>query len=442
MLSQTTIQCLELKTVSLAELEKYRESIQLRVEEELYDERLEESLDKYGLITPIVVDEKGNIIDGARVVFTLLKRKYTPAEKKAIKVPVLVVKCNETELDAQTLRFVTHILQKPITSVDDCKNKMLATLMAKKRFSLADSCPVCIAAFYLDAKGINVPGLQDVVEGCLKILYTYFMKVKEDVAEIIAETEKIKSKLAKLNVELHPKVAEITKSVMEVKPKEPSVVIAEEPKEETKVPHEEKKEVKVVVSVGPQQVPPAQQQVQPQPTTVAQQEQPVPQSIPQPSTEETKAIPESVSVSKVVAIRNFLDKNKEEIENIRKRKVKLYEELISTGMPKLIAEGLVFFLDRDEIENVIEIYRAKSRRGEGEKAVEDLIDMLDNLIAGEVNKITVDSVTYTRIREMSLILGVPIPLFLRKIIEAVYFFYLDEQVRTYDDLMRRLSQRP
>ena len=431
MLSQTTIQCLELKTVSLAELEKYRESIQLRVEEELYDERLEESLEKYGLITPIVIDEKGNIIDGARVVFTLLKRKYTPAEKKAIKIPVLVVKCNETELDAQTLRFVTHILQKPITSVDDCKNKMLATLMAKKRFSLADSCPVCIAAFYLDAKGINVPGLQDVVEGCLKILYTYFMKVKEDVAEIIAETEKIRSKLAKLNVELHPKVAEITKSVMEVKPKEPSVVIAEEPKEETKVPHEEKKEVKVVVSVGPQQVPPAQQQ-----------EQPVPQSIPQPSTEETKAIPESVSVSKVVAIRNFLDKNKEEIESIRKRKVKLYEELISTGIPKLIAEGLVFFLDRDEIENVIEIYRAKSRRGEGEKAVEDLIDMLDNLIAGEVNKITVDSVTYTRIREMSLILGVPIPLFLRKIIEAVYFFYLDEQVRTYDDLMRRLSQRP
>lgn len=431
MLSQTTIQCLELKTVSLAELEKYRESIQLRVEEELYDERLEESLEKYGLITPIVVDEKGNIIDGARVVFTLLKRKYTPAEKKAIKVPVLVVKCNETELDAQTLRFVTHILQKPITSVDDCKNKMLATLMAKKRFSLADSCPVCIAAFYLDAKGINVPGLQDVVEGCLKILYTYFMKVKEDVAEIIAETEKIRSKLAKLNVELHPKVAEITKSVMEVKPKEPSVVIAEEPKEETKVPHEEKKEVKVVVSVSPQQVPPAQQQ-----------EQPVSQSIPQPSTEETKAIPESVSVSKVVAIRNFLDKNKEEIESIRKRKVKLYEELISTGIPKLIAEGLVFFLDRDEIENVIEIYRAKSRRGEGEKAVEDLIDMLDNLIAGEVNKITVDSVTYTRIREMSLILGVPIPLFLRKIIEAVYFFYLDEQVRTYDDLMRRLSQRP
>jgi len=165
--------CVALEAISLYDLSYAIEASKLRSAGDV-DLDLIESIRRYGVLTPVVASKEGEklkIIDGWRVLQAALQIWRTAVERQAVKIPVIVDSCGQAELK----RVLTHIMQRPVMKVEDCKVSLMNKLLQSKgAIKVQDvQCPVCNAILRLYASGaLEDEKLKGYVADCLS-LYRY-----------------------------------------------------------------------------------------------------------------------------------------------------------------------------------------------------------------------------------------------------------------------------
>ncbi|MFP3200378.1 MAG: hypothetical protein RXR06_10955, partial [Thermoproteus sp.] len=165
--------CVALEAISLYDLSYAIEASKLRSAGDV-DLDLMESIRRYGVLTPVVASKEGEklkIIDGWRVFQAALQIWRTTVERQAVKIPVIVDSCGQAELK----RVLTHIMQRPVMKVEDCKVSLMNKLLQSKgAIKVQDvQCPVCNAILRLYATGaLEDEKLKGYVADCLS-LYRY-----------------------------------------------------------------------------------------------------------------------------------------------------------------------------------------------------------------------------------------------------------------------------
>ncbi|MGB9704706.1 MAG: hypothetical protein ACPL3C_04600 [Pyrobaculum sp.] len=392
--------CFELKEMSLAELEKYKEATPLRQASDYVDE-------VYKLPQPpIVVDEEQKVvIDGARRLAMLLREAKGP--KSAYKVAVLSVRCRDATYQPALLRFAWAVLSRPVKHIERCRQELVEAIAKKSHFSIYENCPVCRSALVLDTMPVCEGGRRaDCVPPELKPL------VKRYASECLSLVEIL------------------------VKYGEPSLAYGEVSKFKRETQHAELEKI----GQPPQQqkqiritdyIPPPSPTMSSVASTAAQ-----PERVSEEKVAERRRVSEKEDVAHedithLIYIKGLLEEHKEEVDAAVKRKSRLYDMVKNSGFPDAVARLMTWLFERHEIENVVSVISNSPEKGEVMKRV---VEALDKYIKGV--KVTVPSSAWSQLEEMSLHFQMPATVVLYELVARAYRRYAEGEVQTLEDLFK------
>jgi hypothetical protein len=430
---------LRLEELDLATLARYAEAIELRGPAELVDDLLAASLE-HGVILPVVVTEDGKIVDGYRRVAALLARYKQPAERRAVRVPALVIS-REVRVPPEALRFVAVALQRPAKSVEQCSAEMVDALVRRAHYSLVDACPVCKAALLLDAydecgpqarEPCIPPGMKRAVRAvaarCVELLERVVLYRPPDAAS--RELARMKSEFAGAGLRVHPDVERLARSVEErarrvletaAAVRRPAPLVPETPGPP--------------LPAAPAGVTPRAEREEAQRETARAEETA--------EREETGEVPllegevpEDVRGSLLYIERLVTETAREEVERAVERKRRLYTAARTAGMPDSIARLVVYLFNADEVEQVVASFRQMPDRV---AFVRMLAERADSFRGAK--SLTVTQESLSRLVEMAHTYAYPLPFLVQDVIDAVYARFSAGEYKTLRELLDAVAGR-
>jgi len=446
-LMQQVARYIRFEELDLATLAKYAEAVELRAPAELADELLAASLES-GVIFPVIVTEDGKIIDGYRRIAALLSRYRQLAERRAVRVPALVIS-KEVKIPPEVLRFVATALQRPVKSVEQCSSEMVDAIVRRVHYSVMEMCPVCRAALLLDAYGECGPGttgpcvppgmkraVHAIAARCVELLERLVLYMPLDAAS--REVARARDAFASARLRVHPEVERVAglverraRSVLEAEAARRAAAAApvttrtavEERREETAEGRvEEGRE-----EARPLPVPPAAESRREEAREEEKREE-----MPVLAGE----VPEEVRGSLLYIERLVTETAREEVERAVERKRRLYSMAKGAGMPDAIARLVVYMFNLDEVEQMVAVYR---QMPDSHAFIKMLAERVDSFRSAK--SLTVSDETLSMLGEIANTYAYPLPFLVQDIVRAVYTRFSTGEYKTLRELLDAVAGR-
>jgi hypothetical protein len=427
--------CVALESVSLYDLSYAIEASKLRSAGDV-DLDLIESIRRYGVLTPILASKEGEklkIIDGWRALQAALQIWRTTVERQAVKIPVIVDSCGQAELK----RVLTHIMQRPVAKIEDCKVSLMNKLLQSKgAIKVQDvQCPVCNAILRLYATGaLEDEKLKGYVADCLS-LYRYALSYMT-----LTEAMDLLTVLRAQGAE----VGELEKAL----------------KERTEV---EKRRGALMSFIGKGEgkqgeggpaAEPAQPSVKPQGPSAAQ--PPAAPGAPQrppeaePATASTGAQPEEEAeeleggeAAAAAGIRSlellkWREEHMQEIQVARERKRRLYSLLLSSMGNAHLADLTVALFTSDEVKEIASWFGNATKMMPVQQVIDKFVEKASSYLDSP-SQITLTREGRKKLAEMAELFSMPSTFLLDEMISMLYDFVNKNELYKLEDLKRRLE---
>lgn len=430
--------CAALESVSLYDLSYAIEASKLRSAGDV-DLDLIESIRKYGVLTPILASKEGEklkIIDGWRVLQAALQIWRTTVERQAVKIPVIVDSCGQAELK----RLLTHIMQRPVMKVEECKVSLMNKLLQSKgAIKVQDvQCPVCNAMLRLYATGaLEDERLKGYVADCLS-LYRYALSYMT-----LTEAMDLLTVLRAQGAE----VGELEKAL----------------KERTEV---EKRRSTLMSFIGKGEgkqgeggpaAEPAQPSAKPQqPTAPPTAQPPVALGAPQrpreaePATASTGAQPEeeveeleggesaAAAGIRSLELLKWREEHMQEIQVAKERKRRLYSLLLSSMGNAQLADLTVALFTSDEVKEIASWFGNATKMMPVQQVIDKFVEKASSYLDSP-SQITLTREGRKKLAEMAELFSMPSTFLLDEMISMLYDFVNRNELYKLEDLKRRLE---
>ncbi|MGC9119306.1 MAG: ParB N-terminal domain-containing protein [Thermoproteus sp.] len=419
--------CISYELIPLAEIaEKAVEAGKLREQADVEDIDLAESIRKYGIITPIIVAVDGGkykVIDGWRVVKAALSVWRTKVEQAAVKVPAFVDKCGG---NAELMRLVTHILQKPVKRVDDCKKALMDKLVkGAGTLKVSDvQCPICALVLKLYTQGQLDERLSGLVGECVS-LYRYAMSFMT-----VAEATDLLSALRALGVQ-SKELEEGLKERLAAEKKRHDLLTFMG-KVETEAPKTAEIQKTEAAKPAQQERPPAERMPERQITEQAAEEEEEPEEA------EEVVKPQEVDV-KYMQLSGWLSRHREDVENAVKKKHKIYQQLLGS-MPPYMAQVVLTLFNSDEAKAISNWFDSLAKIKGNQFALDSLAVHVSRYLDGPV-PVSLTPESYNMLMELSELFQLPPPFLADELVRAVYEVVMKMEVNNLEELKKRLLER-
>jgi hypothetical protein len=432
--------CVALEAISLYDLSYAVEASKLRSAGDV-DLDLIESIRKYGVLTPILASrekESLKIIDGWRVLQAALQIWRTTVERQAVKIPVIVDSCGQAELK----RILTHIMQRPVMKVEECKVSLMNKLLQSKgAIKVQDvQCPVCNAILRLYATGaLEDEKLKGYVADCLS-LYRYalsYMTLTEamDLLTVLraqgAEVGELEKTL-KERTEVEKRRSTLMSFIGKGEEKQGGA--AAEPAH-TAEPHTAKPQ-------GPSAAQPPAVPAAPQRSLEEEAEQSTAQTASGEQLEEAEEL-EGGEEAAAAGIRSlellkWREQHLQEIEAARERKRRLYSLLLSSIGNAQLADLVIALFTSDEVKEIASWFSSATKI----MAIQEVIDRFvvkASSYLDSPSQITLTREGRKKLAEMAELFSMPSTFLLDELITLIYDFVNKFELYKLEDLKRRLE---
>jgi hypothetical protein len=427
--------CVALEAISLYDLSYAIEASKLRSAGDV-DLDLIESIRKYGVLAPILASKEGEklkIIDGWRVLQAALQIWRTSVERQAVKIPVIVDSCGQAELK----RVLTHILQRPVAKVEDCKVSLMNKLLQSKgAIKVQDvQCPVCNAILRLYATGaLEDEKLKGYVADCLS-LYRYalsYMTLTEamDLLTVLraqgAEVGELEKAL-KERTEVEKRRSTLMSFIGKGEGKQGEGGPVAEPAQPSVKPQGPSAAQPPAASAAPQRPPEAE------PATASAGAQP----------EEEAEELEGGEAAAAAGIRSlellkWREEHMQEIEAARERKRRLYSLLLSSMGNAHLADLVIALFTSDEVKEIASWFSNATKVMSVQQVTDKFVEKASSYLDSP-SQITLTREGRKKLAEMAELFSMPSTFLLDEMISMLYDFVNKNELYKLEDLKRRLE---
>ena len=427
--------CVTLEAISLYDLSYAIEASKLRSAGDV-DLDLIESIRKYGVLTPILASKEGEklkIIDGWRVLQAALQIWHTTVERQAVKIPVIVDSCGQAELK----RVLTHIMQKPVMKVEDCKVSLMNKLLQSKgAIKVQDvQCHTCNAILRLYATGaLEDEKLKGYVADCLS-LYRYalsYMTLTEamDLLTVLraqgAEVGELEKAL-KERTEVEKRRSTLVSFIGKGEEKQGEGEPAVEPAQPTAKPQQPP-----AAPAAPQRPPEKEADLAIAPTAVETQPEEVKEI------EGGEAAEGAVAGIRSLELLKWREQHMQEIEVARERKRRLYSLLLSSmGNPHL-ADMVVVLFTSEEVKEIASWFSNATKMMSVQQVIDKFVVKASSYLDSP-SQITLTREGRKKLAEMAELFSMPSTFLLDELISMLYDFVNKNELYKLEDLKRRLE---
>jgi len=432
--------CVTLEAISLYDLSYAIEASKLRSAGDV-DLDLIESIRKYGVLTPILASKEGEklkIIDGWRVLQAALQIWRTNVERQAVKIPVIVDSCGQAELK----RVLTHIMQKPVMKVEDCKVSLMNKLLQSKgAIKVQDvQCHTCNALLRLYAIGaLEDEKLKGYVADCLSLYRNAlsYMTLTEamDLLTVLraqgAEVGELEKAL-KERTEMEKRRSTLMSFIGKGEEKQGEGEPVAEPAQPTVKPQHPSVVQPPAVPAAPQQPPEEEAEQAMAPTAVETQPEEVE------ALEGGETAEGAAAGIRSLELLKWREQHMQEIEVARERKRRLYSLLLSSmGNPHL-ADLVIALFTSEEVKEIASWFSNATKMIPVQQVVDKFVVKASSYLDSP-SQITVTREGRKKLAEMAELFSMPSTFLLDELISMIYDFVNRNELYKLEDLKRRLE---